>query len=130
MAVLKGIKMKKIIEKIIEESLKELLTESVSDETEDLFVGKYCIVRTYSAGVHFGTVKSYDRQTKEVVLTEARRLYYWEGAFTLSAVSQDGVHPTKCKISRHVPVISITAIEVIPCSLSAASQLKEYKTHE
>ena len=42
----------------------------------------YVVVRTYSAGVHVGELKS--RKGKEVVLINARRLWKWCGAFTLS----------------------------------------------
>ena len=37
-------------------------------------IGKVCMVRTYSAGVFFGTLK--ERNGKEVVLTDARRIWY------------------------------------------------------
>lgn len=37
--------------------------------------GTHVIVRTYSAGVFAGTLKS--RDGKEAVLTEARRIWYW-----------------------------------------------------
>ena len=64
-------------------------------------IGKKVIVRTYSAGVHYGTLAAQDG--KQVTLTDARRIWYWEGAFTLSAVAQNGVSK-KSKIS--VDVIS------------------------
>mgnify|MGYP006355232579 FL=1 len=40
------------------------------------------IVRTYSAGVFFGEVVK--RTGKEVVMRNARRLWYWSGAASLS----------------------------------------------
>jgi ferredoxin-fold anticodon binding domain-containing protein len=70
--------------------------------------GKHAIIRTYSAGVHAGTVKSING--KEVVLTDARRLWYWNGAFTLNAVANE-------------------AIEIIPTSEAAQKNLTEFKTH-
>ena len=39
---------------------------------------KYVIVRTYSAGVFAGELES--RNGQEVVLRNARRIYYWSGA--------------------------------------------------
>lgn len=90
-------------------------------------IGKYVVVRTYSAGVHIGVLKSKDG--KEVVLTDARRLWYWTKAFTLSAVSQNGVGKDS-KISVPVPEIALTeAIEVIPCSKVAEKNLREIKSH-
>lgn len=91
-------------------------------------ISKKVIVRTYSAGVHFGTLKS--RDGKEVVLTDARRIWYWEGAFTLSAIAENGVKKTS-KLSVPVPEILLTeAIEIIPCSEAAAENLSELKAHE
>ena len=73
------------------------------------------LIRTYSAGVHIGTLKS--RKGKEVVLTNARRLWYWKGAFTLSVVATKGVDREQSRISLPVPEITLTeAIEIIPIS--------------
>jgi hypothetical protein len=80
---------------------------------------KYCIVRTYSAGVFAGYVKS--RAGKEAVVLNARRLWYWEGAASLSQLSQDGTNkPDKCKFPVEMPEVSLTeVIEVISCSEKA-----------
>ena len=73
------------------------------------------LVRTYSAGVHIGTLK--ERNGKEVTLTNARRLWSWSGAFTLSAVATQGVDRANSRISVAVPEILLTeGIEIIPVS--------------
>jgi hypothetical protein len=91
-------------------------------------IGKDVIVRTYSAGVHFGKMAS--RDGKEVVLNNARRIWYWEGAFTLSAIAQNGVAKSS-KLSVEVPEILLTeAIEIIPCSEAASANLRALKAHE
>ena len=91
-------------------------------------IGKDVIVRTYSAGVHFGTLAA--RDGKEVTLTNARRIWYWEGAFTLSAIAQNGVKDTS-KLSVEVPEILLTeAIEIIPCSEASAANLRALEAHE
>ena len=91
-------------------------------------IGKDVIIRTYSAGVHFGTLAA--RDGKEVTLTNARRLWYWEGAFTLSAVAQNGVKKSS-KLSVAVPEIILTeAIEIIPCSEAATANLRSLEAHE
>ena len=91
-------------------------------------IGRDVIVRTYSAGVHFGVLAA--QNGTEVRLTDARRIWYWEGAFTLSAVSQKGVSG-KSKLSIAVPEILLTeAIEIIPCSTEAAAILRGLKSHE
>ena len=45
----------------------------------------YVLVRTYSAGVHAGYLS--ERKGKEVKLIKARRIWYWDGAASLSPAS-------------------------------------------
>jgi hypothetical protein len=82
-------------------------------------LGKYVIIRTYSAGVHAGVLKS--RNGKEVVLENARRLWYWDGAASLSQLAVDGVsRPNNCKFPCEVAEILLTeAIEIIPVTEKA-----------
>ena len=76
-------------------------------------VGPEVLVRTYSAGVHIGTLIK--REGKEVTLSNARRLWSWAGAFTLSAVATEGVSRNSSRISKPVSSIVLTeAIEIIP----------------
>ena len=84
---------------------------------------KFVIVRTYSAGVHFGYFIS--RKGKEVVLKNARRAWYWKGAASLSQMAVSGVNcPSECKFSVPVPEITLTeAIEVIACTPAAKKNL-------
>ena len=85
-------------------------------------LGKYVIVRTYSAGVHVGTITSL--KGKEAVLSDARRIWSWKGAFTLSEIANHGVG-NGSKLSEEVPVIILTeVIEVIPVSADSEKQLK------
>ena len=85
-------------------------------------IGQKVIVRTYSAGVHFGTLAA--RDGKEVSLTGAKRIWRWYGANTLNEIALRGVLPTS-KISDPVPSILLTeAIEVIPCSEAAVASLE------
>lgn len=85
-------------------------------------IGKYVIVRTYSAGVHFGRLMW--RYGKEVLLCDARRIWYWEGAFTLNAIAVNGVAKTS-KLSIPVSEILLTeAVEVIPCTETASANLR------
>ena len=85
------------------------------------------LIRTYSAGVHFGTLES--RDGKEVVLSNARRLYQWSGACSLSQVATEGVDLSNSKISVIVPKITLTeAIEIIPMSETAAKTMMEAKS--
>ena len=87
-------------------------------------IGKYCIVRTHSAGVFAGTLKS--REGKEVVLTDARRIWYWDGAASLSQLAMSGTSkPENCKFPEPVSEVLLTeAIEIIPCSKQAIKSIK------
>jgi len=90
-------------------------------------VGKWVILRTYSAGVHFGVLKR--REGKEAILTEARRIWSWEGAFTLSAVAQIGVKSAKMSISEPEKLVT-EVIEVIPVTDEAMRRLSGMNSHE
>ena len=84
----------------------------------------YVVVRTYSAGVHVGELKS--RKGKEVVLVNARRLWKWCGAFTLSEVAVEGIKGGS-KPSIVTPEIVLTeAIEVIKTTPAAEKILREF----
>jgi hypothetical protein len=85
---------------------------------------EYVIIRTYSAGVHAGTLKS--REGKEVVLENSRRLWYWEGAASLSGLAVHGVSkPEKCKFPAPLKKITLTeAVEIIPCTPKAKKSIE------
>lgn len=81
----------------------------------------FVVVRTYSAGVHFGELVS--RSGQEVRLANARRLWMWKGANTLHEVATSGV-ASGSKVSVVVPEIDLTqAIEVIAASEAARANL-------
>ena len=83
---------------------------------------KAVIVRTYSAGVHFGRLV--ERKGKEVKLADARRIWHWRGANTLNEIAMSGVGKGS-RISVSVPSIELTeAIEIIPCSEAATKNLE------
>lgn len=92
----------------------------------DVDLSNLVLVRTYSAGVHFGTLKEHDRETNHVVLTNAKRLYQWAGACSLSQVAIDGIDLSGSKISIAIPEITLgRAIEIIPMSQKASKQMFE-----
>ena len=86
---------------------------------------EYCIIRTYSAGVFAGYVK--DQCGKEVDLLNARRIWYWAGANSLSQLAVDGTKkPDECKFAVPVPRITLTeTIEIIPCTAKAKKVIEE-----
>lgn len=87
-------------------------------------MGKYVIVRTYSAGVFAGNLAS--RDGREVVLTEARRLWCWDGASSLSELATRGTsRPNKCKFPCAVPRVELfEAIEILDVTTEAERSIK------
>jgi len=85
---------------------------------------QYVIVRTYSAGVFAGNLES--RKGKEVVLKNARRLWYWNGAASLSQLATSGSsRPQDCKFPVPVSRIELTeAIEILAVTKVAEANIK------
>lgn len=83
------------------------------------FIGQNVIVRTYSAGVFYGKLENMDGQ--EAVVTNARRVWYWAGAASLSQLSKDGTsNPDDCKFPAPVDAVHLTqVIEVLPLTEKA-----------
>lgn len=91
-------------------------------------VGKPVIIRTYSAGVHYGILDA--RQGAEVRLKDTRRIWYWNKAFTLSKLATDGLDAESSKLSVIIPEIILTeTIEVIPVTDKAAKSISSAKAH-
>jgi len=87
-------------------------------------IGKYCMVRTYSAGVFAGVLKQ--RKDKEVLLKNARRIWYWKGAASLSELAMHGTAaPSECKFPCSVTEVLLTeVIEIIPCTKKAQASIE------
>src|SRR3990172_5503597 len=85
--------------------------------------GTYVIVRTYSAGVFAGTLNSQEGQT--VVLKDARRLWYWSGAASLSQLAMEGVkNPDRCKFPCEVDRVELfQVIEILDVTEQAKASI-------
>ena len=90
---------------------------------DDYAIGKQVIIRTYSAGVWFGTLDK--KAGMEVILKEARRLWYWVAAesISLSAVAVYGIRQSESKIAPTVDSVYLDAIEIIPTTYVAATSI-------
>ena len=101
--------------------------DSINKEAERFDGMDYVIVRTYSAGVFAGYLAS--KNGKEVQLINARRLWYWDGAASLSQLAMEGVSkPENCKFPCEVKSITLTeTIEVIDCTRKAQKSIAEVK---
>lgn len=85
---------------------------------------KYVIVRTYSAGVFAGELKS--RTGREVVMLNARRIWYWSGAASLSQLAMEGTKdPANCKFPCEVDRVELLeAIEILDVRPKARASIK------
>ena len=85
---------------------------------------KYYIVRGDRSGVFAGNIK--ERNGKEVLMTNVRRLWYWNGACSLSQLAQEGTsNPRDCKFSVIVDeILILDAIEIDTCSKNAEKSIK------
>jgi hypothetical protein len=88
-------------------------------------LGKRVLVRTYSAGVHIGTLASVNPDNAmECHLKDALRLWKWtDGGLSLSAVAHNGIKGGR--LNRTDEVVLTNAIEYIPTTEAAeASYVK------
>lgn len=83
----------------------------------------YVIVRTYSAGVFAGYLDK--RVGREVTLTNARRIWYWDGAASLSELAMKGTSkPENCKFPCEVDqVLLLEAIEILNVTEKAKASI-------
>ena len=86
---------------------------------------RYVLVRTYSAGVFAGYLES--KNGEEVILRNARRIWYWSGAASLSQLSVDGVSdPDNCKFPCEVDRVELLkAIEILDVTEKAKNSIDE-----
>lgn len=91
------------------------------------FINEKVIIRGDRSGVFYGTLVAKDGN--EVELKDCRRIWYWEGANSISELAVNGVkQPEKCKFTIAVESIVITdVIEIIKCSDSAIKSIEIVK---
>lgn len=114
-------------ESIMIDEVKYVRADSISNKAPELNGMKYIICRTQSAGVFAGYLES--RNGQEVVLRKARRLWYWEGAASLSQAAMDGFSkPGSCKFPCEVDRVDLLqAIELLDCTAKAQASIASVK---
>jgi len=86
----------------------------------------YVLVRTRDAGVFAGFLDK--KEGIEITLTNARRIWYWDGAASLSQLSIDGVSkPHNCKFPAEVKSVILQWIEILPVTQKAYGSIKGVK---
>jgi len=79
--------------------------DSVKNEAESLDGKPFVIVRSTTASPFFGYLEKEDEVNKTVILVNARRIYEWYGAATLSQLADTGTsQPDKCKFPAPIKV--------------------------
>ena len=88
-------------------------------------IGKKVIIRGDRSGVEFGELV--EQNGSVVTLKNARRLWYWAGAASLSQLAMVGTkRPQDCQVTVTVSSITILdAVEIIPCTDKAIKSIEE-----
>lgn len=83
----------------------------------------YYIVRGDRSGVFFGNIAK--RKGKEVTMHNVRRLWYWNGAASISQLAQEGTKlPEGCKFAVSVDeILILDAIEIDKCTSEAVKSI-------
>jgi len=91
------------------------------------FTGKYVIVRGDRSGVFAGTLAN--KKGREVELRNCRRLWYWDGASSISQIAKEGVKkPLNCKFTVMIDeIVILDTIEIIPCTAVSEANIMEVK---
>lgn len=120
------------IETITINDVEYVKKSDIKDKTpaEKLDGMEYKIVRTYSAGVFAGYIK--ERNGKEVTMLKARRLWYWDGAASLSQLAMEGVKkPENCKFPCEVDRLVLTeVVEILDATKQAKQSIDEVEVWE
>ena len=89
-------------------------------------IGKRCLCRTYSAGVHIGDVVYINTENSmEVKLENALRLWKWEdGGLSLSAVANNGIKGGRLNETGEIYLTNV--IEMIPTTEKAEGTYVEF----
>ena len=85
------------------------------------------IIRGDRSGVFFGEIA--DRNGQEVTIRNCRRLWYWDGAASLSQLAAEGVtRPQQCRFTVTVDELTVLdAIELIPCTEKSCASIDGVK---
>lgn len=84
---------------------------------------QYYIVRADRSGVFFGKIKEASKD--EVVMTDVRKIFYWDGAAAVEQLALEGTtKPSSCKFTVVIPEMAIASpIQIIPCTEKATNSL-------
>jgi len=106
----------------------QLVEGDISEAESNIYshlLGNFVIIRTYAAGVHVGYLKDFDAKNLCARLSKSRRIWRWEGAFTLSEIANNGIKDGK--LSDFIDDIIVTQVcEILPTSNTVEQQLNKF----
>lgn len=99
-------------------------THKTDAQVGEVSLTDYCIVRTDRAGCFAGRIVS--REGSEGVMDDCRRLWWWEGAATLSQLAMEGTKlPEACKFPAVTQGHTLLGIlEILPCTAAAKASIE------
>lgn len=85
----------------------------------------WVVIRSRDAGVFFARLIK--EENGRVELENSRRIYYWDGAATLSQLALEGVKKvSNCKFPEELPnQIVLGVCEIIPATEAAVKSIRE-----
>jgi len=92
-------------------------------------LGEYSIIRGDKFGVFMARVVDDSKAPLEIKVEDARRLWYWDGAASISQLAITGVSkPSNCKFPKSVQKATLYNVcEIIPCTVEAMSSISNVK---
>ena len=91
-------------------------------------IGKRVIIRADRAGAFYGTLAEVESNGNElqVELRDLRRLWYWDGACSLTQLAVEGTtEPDECKFTvRQASAVIVGVVEILPCSDVACESIE------
>ena len=106
--------------------LQNLFTVNQTTGSSHPMLGKSCLIRTYSAGVHIGIVTYINPDNSmELKLEDSLRLWKWEaGGLSLSAIATNGIKGGRLNKTGEVYLTNV--IEIITTTEKARGTYDEF----
>lgn len=97
------------------------------DESKYEHYSNYVIIRSRNAGCFAGVIIEQDDAHRKVVMTDVRRLWYWDGAMSATQLAEEGVKkPKNCKFTQPAKKETIyDVVEIIDVDKTAQKNIRE-----
>jgi hypothetical protein len=104
-------------------SLLSITNDNKECKPKNTMIGRNCIIRTYSAGIHFGIVQSVTDM--EVYLKNSYRIWKWtSGGLSISALANEGIKGGRLNFTGEI--LLTNSIEIIPVSKKFEESYSEF----